>query len=230
MKLNKKPSARIITAAIVVMVFILSVLIFGKPLFSFFSNPGRIESLVNNSGPWGPILFIVLQIAQVFFAPIPGQVTGFVGGYLFGTFLGTVYSIIGAAVGFTTVFWLSRKLGRPFVEYFVSKKVLEKFDYLAENQGIFILFLIFLLPAFPDDLICYIAGLTSIRIRTLVLISLVGRLPGYFVLSFTGSGVADSNYTLTAVVFGTTLVISALAFWQKEKLEKFVKSWAKDSK
>jgi uncharacterized membrane protein YdjX (TVP38/TMEM64 family) len=133
--------------------------------------------------------------------------------------------MIGAAIGFTVVFWLSRKLGRPFVEYFVSKKILERFDYIAQTKGIFILFLIFLLPAFPDDLICYIAGLTSIRIRTLVLISLAGRLPGYLVLSYTGSGVADSNYTLTAIIFGVVMVFSAVAYWHKDRLENFVKKF-----
>lgn len=202
------------------------------PYLSLFSDPDRARSLIEQAGPWGPLMFIGLQIVQVLIAPIPGTVTGFAGGYLFGTFLGTLYAIIGATIGFTIIFVLARKLGRPFVEYFVDKKHLKKFDYIAESNGTFVLFLIFLLPVFPDDIICYLAGLTNIKIRTLILISLAGRLPGYIVLSFAGSGVAESNITLVSIIVTLLLIISAIGFWQRKRLERFVKrlSDKKDTK
>jgi uncharacterized membrane protein YdjX (TVP38/TMEM64 family) len=104
---------------------------------------------------------------------------------------------------------------------------LKKFDYLAKTKGPFVLFLIFLLPAFPDDLISFIAGLTNIRIRTLIIISLLGRFPGYLVLSFTGAGVAKAHIHLTIIVFTIMMIISALAYWQRAKLEQFVHRLAK---
>jgi uncharacterized membrane protein YdjX (TVP38/TMEM64 family) len=201
-------------------------IILAWPHLSVFSDPEKTRQLVQDAGPWGPLVFIGMQIVQVFFAPIPGQVTGLAGGYLFGTWLGTLYTLIGATIGFTLIFLLVRKLGRPFVERFVDKKHLQKFDYIAKTNGAFVLFLVFLLPAFPDDLICFIAGLTNIRIRTLILISVAGRLPGYLVLSFSGAGVAQHNIKLVAILLSAVMVVSALAFWQRKRLERFVQHLA----
>ncbi len=226
----KQRKTAIILAAIAALfaILIIALAIWGQPLFALFSDTERLQSLVSDAGAWGPLLFIVLQIVQVFFAPIPGQVTGFAGGYLFGTFWGTVYTLIGAVIGFTLIFILARKLGRPFVEYFVSKKVMNKFDYIANTNGVLVLFLIFLLPVFPDDLICYIAGLTTIRIRTLILVSILGRLPGYLALSFSGSGVADNNIQMVSIILSVVMAISAVAYWQRSRLERFVRRLAKD--
>lgn len=224
---SKKVNIFTILGVLAVCLGAVALAIWGKPLWDTLGNPDRVEALVKDAGPWGPFLYIVMQVIQVFVAPIPGQVIGFVGGYLFGTWLGTLYSMIGATIGFTLVFILSRRLGRPFVEHFVEAKLLKKFDYILENQGVFVLFLIFLLPAFPDDIICFIAGLTRIPIRTLIIISLLGRFPGYLVLSFTGSGVANANIQAVVVVGSVALVISAVAFWQRERLQRFVKRLAK---
>lgn len=221
---SRKPHViTLIISGVVLAVIIALTVIFWQPLSELFGSPERAREAIAQAGPGGPVVFILMQLAQVLFAPIPGQVTGFLGGFLFGPFLGTLYTMIGAALGFTLIFVLARKLGRPFVEYFVDEKLLRKFDYIAESRGTFVLFLIFLLPAFPDDVICYIAGLTNIKIRTLVLISLAGRLPGNILLSLTGSGVAESNTTLVSVIVGFMVVVGIVGFWQRKKIEAFVK-------
>ena len=155
----------------------------------------------------------------MFAAPIPGQVTGFVGGFLFGPVLGAVY----ATIGCTLVFMLARRLGRPFVERFVKPRTLYRFDYFTESGGPLVLLLIFLVPIFPDDLICYIAGLIRIPIHRLVLVAFVGRIPGYAIFSLTGSGAAESNLTLVVVLIVAVLLLAAIAFWQRHRIERFLK-------
>lgn len=221
---SRKPHVwTLVIAGIVMAALIALMIIFWQPMSEFFSNPDRARELVANSGPWGPLIFIAMQIAQVLVAPIPGQVTGFIGGLLFGWAWGTVFTMIGAAIGFTLIFVLARKLGRPFVEYFVDKKLLAKFDYLTESHGVLVFFLIFLLPAFPDDIICYLAGLTTIKIRTLVLISLLGRLPGNILLSITGAGVAESNTNLVITVVTILAVVAVVGFLNRKRIERWVK-------
>jgi uncharacterized membrane protein YdjX (TVP38/TMEM64 family) len=221
---NRKPHIiTLVVSGVIMAALIVLIVVFWQPLTELFGNPERARELIAQAGPWGPVVFILMQIAQVLVAPVPGQVTGFVGGFLFGPLLGTVYTTIGAAIGFTLIFVLARKLGRPFVEYFVDARVLRKFDYLAESKGALVLFLIFLLPAFPDDVICYIAGLTTIKIRMLVLISLIGRLPGNALLSLTGAGVAESNMQLVYSIVAIMAVVGAVAYWQRKKIEAWVK-------
>ena len=230
---RRKPKPlTLIIAALIFIALIIAGVMFWQPLAQLMSDPERTRQLIAEAGPWGPVTFMLLQVAQVVVAPIPGQVTGFVGGFLFGGFWGTVYATIGATLGFTLIFVLARKLGRPFVEYFVDKKLLQKFDYLTERNGVFVFFLIFLLPAFPDDIICYLAGLTTIKIRTLVLISFIGRLPGNMLLAITGSGVAESNVQLVVIISTVLIVVGAVGFWQRKRIEQWVRrlSARKDQK
>ena len=47
--------------------------------------------------------------------------------------------------------------------------------------------MIFLLPALPDDAVCFIAGLTRLPLWRLLLVGLAGRLPGMAVLAYVGA-------------------------------------------
>ncbi len=224
-KVTKKPFSKslIIGVIVTIIALVALTLLLWEPLSAIASDPDKLRDTVERAGIWGPVVFIGVQFLQVLVAPIPGQVAGALAGALFGVFWGTVYSMVGALLGFTLIFYISRRLGRPFVERFVSPEHLKKFDYLTTSSGPFVFFLIFLLPAFPDDLICYIAGLSSIRIRTLVLVSLAGRLPGYLVLSLVGAGVAGAQVQLVAIVLSVLLVIGALGIWQRKRLEDWVR-------
>lgn len=193
------------------------------PLISFFGDPQRVSDFIAGAGPWGPVVFILIQIGQVFAAPIPGQVTGFVGGFLFGPLWGSVYATIGGTIGCTLVFVLSRRLGRPFVERFVKPSILNRFDFLTENNGVWVLLAIFVVPIFPDDLICYVAGLTRIPLRQLILVAFVGRIPGYVAFSLTGAGFAQSNVTLVIVIAAIIVIAAGVAFWQRARIEAFLR-------
>jgi uncharacterized membrane protein YdjX (TVP38/TMEM64 family) len=218
---KRKKSILFFILAILAAIVIAVAILYGQPLWELFSSQDKIEQTIKDAGPLGPLVLILLQILQTVAAPIPGQVTAFAAGYLFGTALGTIYAMIGVTIGFTLVFILVRKLGRPFVEYFVDKKTLKKFDYLAESKGVFIFFLMALLPFFPDDLICFVAGLTKIRIKTLVIVTFLGRLPTNLIYAFAGEGVANSNTELVLYVLGVGLVGAAVAWWKRDKLEEW---------
>ncbi len=225
----KKSTVVLLLVAIGAILILLGIL-FGRPLVGLFSSREHLESTIKHAGALAPLVLIALQALQVVVAPIPGQVTSLAAGFLFGTVLGTLYSMIGLTIGFTIVFVLARILGRPFVEYFVNKKTLQKFDYLAESRGVFIFFLIFLLPFFPDDLICYIAGLTKIPIKKLVIISFIARVPSSLVFAFAGESIAHENVGLVIVVAVVGVLLSGLAWWKQTEIERFVKSFSKGSK
>ena len=209
--MEKKSRIRVITA-IAAAAILLGILIYVfRPYLSAFIDPERAKKMIIGAGAWGPVVFILMQVLQVLIAPLPGQITGLIGGYLFGPFLGVLYTMIGATIGFTIIFVLTRRFGRPFAERFVNKKYLDKFDYLTKEKGVLVFFLIFLLPAFPDDLISFIAGLTTIKISTLVFISVLGRLPGYVVLSLSGHGLTYDNLKpvfVTVILFAIIFLVA----------------------
>lgn len=214
----KNRNKALVVLGIIVVIFI-GITYFSKYILYFLNNSDEVREFVTGFGMLGPIVLILMQILQVLFAPVPGQVAGFVSGYIYGTFLGTVYTMIGTTIGSFIAIVLTRKYGRPFVEKVVEKHTLKKFDKIAQDKGIFALFLIWLLPALPDDAICYISGLTNIRIKTLMIIVFLGRLPGFIVLNMVGNGIAIANATTSFIIFGALMAISFIIFKIRHRLE-----------
>jgi uncharacterized membrane protein YdjX (TVP38/TMEM64 family) len=205
-----------------ILVLALGIIFLWKPITNFLSNPDQIKEFVHSFGIFAPLIFVLIVIIQVIFAPIPGQITGLAGGYLFGPLLGTIYGSLGLMIGSFIVFVLARKLGRPFVERVITKKTMDKFDKIIKTKGQFSLLLIYFLPIFPDDAISYLAGLTKIKMKNLVFISTLGRLPGILVLSLIGAGIASKNSIFAGIIFGVTMVLSILIYVNRNRLEKLM--------
>ncbi|MDO4987111.1 MAG: TVP38/TMEM64 family protein [Candidatus Saccharibacteria bacterium] len=231
-KLSKQTKIQIAAAILVVIItggYVLWDVTKGGPITQFFSNPEEMRTWIEKQGPLGPLAFILLQFVQTVVAPIPGNVVGILGGYLFGIW-GMLWSLIGSAAGFLMVFWLSRKLGRPLVEKVVSKEMLKKFDFVFSKRGPFILFLIFLIPGLPDDVVCYIAGLTEIPISSLMVMVLVGRLPALVANNLIGSGLGEGNY-IAVVVFSVIIaILIAIIYLKQEKIINLLGFAAKHEK
>jgi uncharacterized membrane protein YdjX (TVP38/TMEM64 family) len=124
----------------------------------------RLKGFILSFGAYSPLAYILLQVVQVVIAPIPGGAIEFLGGYLFGTNAGFVYSMVGLFFGSWLAFSLARAFEKRTVERFVSAETRKKFDYLIEHEGVILSFLLFLIPGFPKDTLCYILGLTPMHL------------------------------------------------------------------
>ena len=163
------------------------------------------------------------QIIQVVAAPIPGELTGIIGGILYGPFWGTLYSTIGLTLGSWVAFMLARFFGEPLLEYVVKKEVFEKFDHFMEHKGLLVSFLLFLIPGFPKDYLCYIMGVSRIPTGTFIIISTAGRIFGTIMLSVFGNVARNGQYTLLTVIFGLGVVIFVVAYYYHDKLIEILK-------
>lgn len=176
----------------------------------FLTDPEALRAWVEGFGPWAPVAFVGLQAVQVVVAPIPGQAVGLLGGYLFGALWGGLYSVVGVAIGSAVVFWLSRRYGRRYVEDVVAAETLARFDGLARESGRTGLFLAFLVPGLPDDVICFVGGLTEMPLWQLVALAAVGRAPSFFLVALIGAELADARFA-SAALLGVALAAVALA-------------------
>jgi uncharacterized membrane protein YdjX (TVP38/TMEM64 family) len=164
---------------------------------------------------------MLLQILQVLVAPIPGQLLGLLGGSMFGFWHGLLLSMIGLVIGSAIAMGSSRILGEAVVRRFVPAALLSRFDHLSNTNGLWSFFLIFLLPVFPDDAVCFMAGLTRLPLHRLLLVCVLGRLPGTATLTFVGSGVGN-DMTQAYVVLGTGIVLAFGVWLFSEELETLV--------
>jgi uncharacterized membrane protein YdjX (TVP38/TMEM64 family) len=201
------------------------VVLYKTGLVRFFLDRERMRHFLDSLGPWGFAGFIALQVVQVVAAPIPGEATGFLGGYLYGPVLGTVLSTIGLTAGSYVAFALSRKIGRPLTDRFVDKRTMDRFDYLLHHKGAFLVFLLFLIPGFPKDILCYILGLGHLTTLEFLTIASTGRLLGTVMLTFGGYFLRDKEYVNLFFLCGIAVVAVFLTIAYKDKLERIFRKW-----
>ncbi len=175
------------------------------------------------SYPYDQLIFIVVQIIQVVAAPIPGELTGIIGGYLYGPFWGTLYSTIGLTLGSWAAFMLARFFGEPLLEKVISKEVFAKFEHFMEHKGLLVSFLLFLIPGFPKDYLCYIMGVSLIPTGTFIIISTAGRIFGTTMLSITGSLAGNGQYSYLIIILIIGVAVSVIAYYYHDKILAFLK-------
>lgn len=144
----------------------------------FFAAASSMESLrsyIDRFAPYSHLCFFLVQFLSVVLAPIPSNITSVAGGVLFGTWPAFFLTYGAVISGSLLVFSLARGLGRDFTDRLVSRKLSEKYQSILETKAPIFLALAFLFPFFPDDVLCILAGLTSISLRRFLVIMLLTR-------------------------------------------------------
>jgi len=200
---------RFLLHAVVVTVLALSAFVVIVDRYEFLLDPIEARAFVSDFGVFAPTALVLLQALQVIVAPIPGQVLGVVAGYLFGPWWGTLYNMIGILIGSTVAFWLSRRFGRSYVEEIVHPDLIETFDGIEQENVLAALFIMFLLPGMPDDVLCFVGGLTDVRLRKLVAVALVGRTPAFFLVNVFGDRLGAGEF-FSAVGLGIVLLAASV--------------------
>ena len=189
-------------------------------LLDLFLDRQRLFAFIDEHRRYAVLIFITLQALQVVAAPVPGEVTGFVGGVLFGTYWGVLFSTIGLTLGSWIAFLLARWLGRPLVERLVNRAMIRRYDYVMRHKGLFLAFLLFLIPGFPKDFLCYLLGLGHMSQRSFLLVSIPGRLFGTILLTLGGAYFRDARWGPFFLVAGFGLLAILVIMVFRERLER----------
>lgn len=158
---------------------ILATLYFGYEIakHDFFALGGPFQQMVSNLGFYGPLLFVLIQIVQVVYPIIPGGLTCVIGHIVFGPLYGFIYNFIGIMIGSMINFGLARRFGESLAQAFVSQDTYDKYiGYLNDGKKFeHFLFWAFVLPGFPDDFLCMVAGLSKMTFKRFVGICLLAK-------------------------------------------------------
>ncbi|MBC3889207.1 TVP38/TMEM64 family protein [Acetobacterium paludosum] len=187
-----------------------------------FSTLDSLQNFLLQFGIWTPLAFFILQLLQIIVAPIPGGTVGLIGGALFGTVGGFLLSASGTLIGSAVVFLLAKRFGRPFVLKFVSSKVVEKYDNIEDSKLTIVLFLIFLFPLFPDDMLCFIAGLSTMPFKTFLVIATLARCPSVFINNMVGAGIMDDTPAQFIIAVSIYAVFALILFLNRKRLDTYI--------
>ncbi|MBS5335381.1 MAG: VTT domain-containing protein [Anaerovoracaceae bacterium] len=168
-------------------------------------------------------IYIYIQVTQIIISIIPGQIFNLAAGYLYTFFPALLFSIIGAFVGTLVSFWIARWLGSDFVHIFFGREKTQ--DYvkkLNSKKAYTIVFFIYLIPGIPKDVVSYAAGVSDMKFKPFMLLSLIGRLPGMMGSIMIGSMWHKEEYIgmIILAVLAITAFILCIVF--RKKINKFL--------
>lgn len=203
---------RRVIAVVGVAVFVLAMaavcLLAGKPMLNLLSNPDRFRAWVDERGLWGRMAFVGMMSVQIIAAMIPGEPLEIAAGYAFGAVEGTALCLLGALLGGAAVFLAVRRFGRRAVEAFFPADKIDSLPIFRNGRRLEgWLFVVFLFPGTPKDLLTYCAGLTHMRLGRWLAISVVGRIPSVITSTIGGDALGAGGYGFAALVFGVTLLL-----------------------
>jgi len=118
---------------------------------------------------------------------LPGAlIISLAGGAVFGTLTGTIVVSFASSIGATAACFFSRYLVGNWVQGKFEDK-LQVINKGVEEEGLFYLFTLRLIPLFPFFVINLVMGLTKMPIRSFYWVSQLGMLPGTIVFINAGS-------------------------------------------
>lgn len=153
-----------------------------------FTSVKTLRDYVEGKGFYALLTIFLLQFLQVIILPIPSLLLTSVSVLLFGTFFGALISFGGIFLGSVTAFFIGRKFGVKAISFIVGKNSFTKYRKIFQGKDEFVLTVSFLLPFFPDDLLCFIAGLSSISKKRFIITIAITRFISVYVTAYSVSG------------------------------------------
>lgn len=186
----------------------------------------KVKALIDSMGFWGKFIFVMLQFLQVTFIPLPSTVTTLAGVLIYGPLQTALLSLAGILLGSSFAFLLGRIFGKKVVTFMVGEQTCEKWTkFLTDAKYSF--FVMMLLPVFPDDVLCLVAGVTDISWTFFVVTNLISRPLAIFATCYIGSGEIIPYHgwglAVWAVIVVVVVVLIILSYKYRDQIENFIK-------
>ena len=204
-------------------------------IYMILNNIGILDTLSSVTGlknyilstkEKGVLVYILIQCLQVIFLPIPAAIICVVGAMIYGPLLSGLYCTIGILVGSYISFWIGRTFGYRIVSWIVGTENTEKYSDIILKRGGFFLCIAFLLPMFPDDILCFIAGITKMKFITFFWITLITRPIGVICMSYFSSGniIPFSGWGIYAwgIILIIAILLSIFIYKYQDKMQTFI--------
>lgn len=193
----------------------------------------KLQNVILSWGFWGRFGFVMLQLLQVTFIPLPSTVTIIAGTLVYGPLQASLLSLAGILLGSMLAFLLGKVFGKKLVVFMVGEKTCKKWaDFLSNAKYSF--FIMMLLPIFPDDVLCLVAGLTNMSWTFFTVTNLIARPIGIFTVSYFGSGHLIPYHGWGLIVWAILIVliiaVLILSYKYQKQIENFLLNLFKNKK
>ena len=194
--------------------------------FEVVKSSENLQAYLEKAGVWMPIVYILLQFLQVVVLPIPSIVSTVAGIALFGPFKTMLFSLIGIIPASILAFFVGRKLGNKAVSWMIGEETLKKWQKKLKGKDNLLLTVMFLLPVFPDDVLCFVAGLSSMSTKYFLIMICISRILSVSATCYS-FGFIPLNEWWGILIWGILIALLAAAFLLVYKNFDKLNAWLK---
>lgn len=198
------------------------------PYIEKLSKPqyqAEINRFIKSLGIGGPLLLIFVQFIQVIIAFIPGGPFEILTGVLYGAYGGLIICLIGSVSASALIFKLSKKYGKRILYFFFSKEKIAKWEWLKDSRKTdIVVFILFLIPGTPKDMLTYIVGIGDIGLLKFIIISSLARIPALFSSALIGTTMRQGDIKSSLLIFVITGIVGITGICIKDTVLKKYKS------
>ena len=186
-----------------------------------------LRDYISEFGNMAVFLFILFSFLQVIILPVPGSVTVAAGVALFGPLKCSIFSFIGITLGSIVAFTIGRVVGEKAVRWIVGEETLKKWLQKLKGKDYLILSIMFLLPLFPDDVLCFVAGLSSMTWTYFIVMIVITRVTSILATSYSVGLIPLTTWwgIMIWLIIGALVVAT---FWvvckYSDKIDGFIKN------
>lgn len=215
---RRKIFAAVSMSVVLCLAGLLTVFVY-KWLQSFSADDFR--EYIRSFGNAGWLVLLGLQFLQVFIALIPGELLETACGYVLGAIFGTAICYLGVAAASSVIFILTKRFGIKFTELFMTKRDINELSFIKnKNKRNTLIFLLYLIPGTPKDLITYFVGLTDIKLGEFLVISLIARLPSVVSSTVGGQLIGDKDYVSAVILYLAVGIVSLIGILIYRKIKQ----------
>jgi uncharacterized membrane protein YdjX (TVP38/TMEM64 family) len=158
------------------------------------------------------LVFTVVYAAAIALSVPGGAILTIAGGFMFGSILGSGLVVVAATLGATLVFLIAKTaLGDPLRAR--AGPFLQRMEAGFRDDALNYLLVLRLIPLFPFWIVNLVPAFLGVPLRTYVLGTLIGIIPGSFVFASVGAGlgsVLDSGQEFSPSSVLTPQIVIAL--------------------
>lgn len=210
-----------ISLLLFIVVLVLLTLFFTKVLAPYLSSAEELRAFLNTYGWKGHFILFGLQCLQVVVAFIPGEIIELGAGYAFGAVEGTLICLGGVALSSSLIFLLVKRWGVPMVELFIPREKIQQLRFINTSTKLKrLVFLMFLIPGTPKDVLTYFVGLTDMQLHQFLIISLIARIPSVVSSTVSGQMLGDKDYITAGIVYAVTGALSLFGYYLYSRIIK----------
>ena len=201
--------------------------------FNVIQDENSLQEYLASKGAWMPVVYTVLQYLQVVILPIPSVVSTVAGVALFGPFQTTIYSLIGVLLGSFTAFLIGQKLGNKAVAWMIGEETMNKWQNKIKGKDYLLLTLMFILPVFPDDVLCFVAGLSTMTLKYFSVMIVVSRILQISVTCYSIDLIPFTTWwglLIWIVFFAVLLVGFVIVYKNIDKIQQWISNRFKKDK